>query len=179
MASGDANRTWFPEMIGILKTDWNVSMSWEEIIQFRDRLDQTLQGIRTTRNIQPAMMWCPKCQTRHRSAPPKVSVGALILALSRFKVEEEEIASFIAMGYGDEITISQIDYECLFILSTVAVIILQLIKLDFVGGSGEILLDVFLMFGGFYYLVLIYLGLGEFGGCYFYLLTELSKHKNH
>ena len=93
----------------------------------------------------------------------------IMLIIEDGEVEEEEIVSFIAMGYEDEITISQIDYECLFILSTVALITLLLIQLDFVGGSGEILLDAFLMFGGFSYLVLIYLGLGEFGGCYFYL----------
>ena len=83
MASGDTNRIWFPEIISMLEKDWNASMSWEEIIEFRDNLDKTLQEIRTTRNIQTAMMWCPKCQKRHRSAPPKISVRALIFALEK------------------------------------------------------------------------------------------------
>ena len=99
MASGDANKIWFPEIITKLKTDWNASMSWEEIIQFRDNLDKTLQEIRTTRNIQTAMMWCPKCQKRHRSAPPKISVSALILALSRFNIEKKEIVKKIEKGW--------------------------------------------------------------------------------
>ena len=75
----------------MLKKDWHATMSMEEIIQFRDSLDETLQELRNNRNIQPAMMWCPKCQTRHRSAPPKVSVRATILALGRFNIEEVEI----------------------------------------------------------------------------------------
>ena len=79
----------------MLKTDWNASMSWEEIIQLRDSLDETLQELRKDRNIQPAMMWCPKCQMRHRSAPPRVSVRAMILALGRFNIEDEEIVNKI------------------------------------------------------------------------------------
>ena len=59
-------------------------MSEPDLIALRDRLDTTLQTIRSERHILPAMMWCPKCQARHRSAPPKVSVRAMILALDRF-----------------------------------------------------------------------------------------------
>ena len=74
-------------------------MSWEEIMQVRDSLDETLQEIRTGRNIEPPIMWCPKCQTRHRSAPPKISVRAMIIALGRFNVEEEEIVKKIEKGW--------------------------------------------------------------------------------
>jgi hypothetical protein len=91
MASGDANRIWFPEIISLLKNRWNASMSWDEMIQIRNSLDETLQEIRTKRNIKAPMMWCPKCQTQHRSAPPKVSVRAMILALGRFNIENEEV----------------------------------------------------------------------------------------
>ena len=86
MASGDAQRTWFPEMIAMLGQAWSPSMSEIEWIALRDRLDTTLQTIRSERNILPAMMWCPNCQARHRSAPPKVSVRAMILALGRFEL---------------------------------------------------------------------------------------------
>src|SRR2546428_560692 len=84
MASGDAQRTWFPEMIEILNQTWSASMSENELLALRDRLDSTLETIRSERHILPAMMWCPNCQARHRSAPPKVSVRAMILALGRF-----------------------------------------------------------------------------------------------
>ena len=84
MASGDAQRTWFPEMIEMLNQTWSASMSENDLLALRDRLDATLQTIRSERHILPAMMWCPNCQARHRSAPPKVSVRAMILALGRF-----------------------------------------------------------------------------------------------
>src|SRR4029450_1149701 len=84
MASGDAQRTWFPEMIEMLHQTWSASMSANELLALRDRLETTLETIRSERHILPAMMWCPHCQARHRSAPPKVSVRAMILALGRF-----------------------------------------------------------------------------------------------
>jgi hypothetical protein len=86
MASGDAQRTWFPELIEMLGQAWSPSMSESEWIALRDRLNASLQAIRSARNIQPAMMWCPNCQARHRSAPPQVSVRAMILALGRFDI---------------------------------------------------------------------------------------------
>ena len=86
MASGDAQRTWFPEMIALLGQTWSPSMAESEWLALRDRLDTTLQTLRNERHIVPAMMWCPHCQARHRSAPPKVSVRAMLLALGRFGI---------------------------------------------------------------------------------------------
>ena len=89
MPSGDAQRTWFPEMIDMLHDDWSNALSWEEIVQLRDRLDETLQRIRTARKLLPAMVYCRACGKRHRSAPPRVSVRALLLALPRYGIESE------------------------------------------------------------------------------------------
>jgi len=89
MASGDAQRTWFPKMIEMLKDAWHPELSLEELIALRDRLDKTLQTIRRDGNIIPPMMWCPKCQKRHRSAHPKVSVRAAILAVGRFQIADQ------------------------------------------------------------------------------------------
>ena len=86
MASGDASRTWFSEMVETLRQEWNSEMSWEQVFTLRDRLDTTLQEIRTSRGIQPPTMWCPVCETRTRQAPPSVSVRATILALGRFGI---------------------------------------------------------------------------------------------
>jgi len=55
MPSGDAQRTWFPEMIAVLRREWDSSMSLTELIALRDRLDAMLQAIRSTRNIPTAM----------------------------------------------------------------------------------------------------------------------------
>src|SRR6266446_726890 len=83
MASGDAQRVWFPELIAIVKQAGAPTMSMDALLRLRDRLETTLQTIRQTRQILPAMMWCPHCQARHRAAPPSVSVRATILVFSQ------------------------------------------------------------------------------------------------
>jgi len=60
------------------------------LIELTGRLATKLQTLRKERNIKPAMMWCPKCQTRHRAAPPQVSVRATILAMRRFGIADDE-----------------------------------------------------------------------------------------
>ena len=84
MASGDAQRVWFPELIAIVRQAGNPAMSMDALLRLRDRLDASLQTLRQTRQILPVMMWCPHCQARHRAAPPSVSVRATILAVGRF-----------------------------------------------------------------------------------------------
>src|SRR5215475_4633697 len=84
MASGDAQRVWFPDLIAIVRQAGNPAMSMDALLRLRDRLDASLQTLRQTRQLLSAMMWCPHCQARHRAAPPSVSVRATILALGRF-----------------------------------------------------------------------------------------------
>ena len=90
MPSGDAQRTWFPEMIEVLRREWDSSMSLTELIALRDRLDAMLHSIRSTRNILPAMFRCPRCGAYKRARPPRVSVRATVLALSRFEIASVE-----------------------------------------------------------------------------------------
>jgi hypothetical protein len=90
MPAGDAQRTWFPDMIEMLRAEWTSSMSVPDLIDLCAHLDDTLQHIRTSRNILPPMMWCPHCRKRRRAAPPKVSVRATILALGRFQIASAE-----------------------------------------------------------------------------------------
>ena len=84
MASGDAQKVWFPAMIAMRRQAADPAMSVEAVLVLRDRLDAKLQHIRRTRQIRPAMMWCPHCQAHHRAAPPRVSVRATLLALGHF-----------------------------------------------------------------------------------------------
>jgi len=86
MASGDASRTWFSEMVETLRQDWKSELSWEQIFTLRDRLDAMLQAIRISRVIRPPSMWCPVCKRRTQQAPASVSVRATILALGRFGI---------------------------------------------------------------------------------------------
>ena len=46
MASGDAQRTWFPELIEMLGQAWSPSMSESEWIALRDRLVDRLASAR-------------------------------------------------------------------------------------------------------------------------------------
>jgi len=95
MASGDASRTWFPEMIDTLRHEWSHDLTWDQLVALRDGLDQALQRIRAERRILSPMMNCPACGERHRAAPPEVSVRAMILAVGRFHVAEmAEVAEF-------------------------------------------------------------------------------------
>ena len=51
MPSGDAQRTWFPEMIVRLRAEWHAGMSMPALIGLRDELNGTLHRIRPDRNI--------------------------------------------------------------------------------------------------------------------------------
>ena len=80
MAAGDAQRTWFPEMVLMLRQEWKPAMSCVALIELRNRQDAMLQAIRSEKNIlSPPIMKCPKCHREGRMAPPKASVRALTL----------------------------------------------------------------------------------------------------
>jgi hypothetical protein len=90
MPAGDAQRTWFPEMVAVLRRDWDRLQSMGKLIDLRGRLDAMLQSIRSERGILPPLMKCPSCGILDHAAPPRVSVRALILALGRFGVASAE-----------------------------------------------------------------------------------------
>ena len=90
MPAGDAQRTWFPEMVAVLRQDWERSMSLTELIELRDRLDSMVTSIRSERDILAPMMTCPSCGSTGHAPPPRVSVRALILALARFEIASDE-----------------------------------------------------------------------------------------
>jgi len=88
MASGERQRTWFPEMVEVLRSDWRPEMSWAEIIALRDLLDNMLKGIRNSRNLQPVTTspLCPCCDEPMVQGTGGVSVRATILVLNRFGI---------------------------------------------------------------------------------------------
>ena len=90
MPSGDAQRTWFPEMIVRLRAEWHAGMSMPALIGLRDELDGELQRIRAGRNIQTPIITCSKCGLTGPAAEPRVSVRALILALARFEIASKD-----------------------------------------------------------------------------------------
>lgn len=90
MPAGDAQRTWFPEMIVRLRWEWHEGMSIPALIGLRDELDETLQRVRAGRNIQTPIITCPKCGLTGHAAEPRVSVRAVILALARFEIASKD-----------------------------------------------------------------------------------------
>jgi hypothetical protein len=86
MAAGDAQRVWFPEMIGHLRSRWHEGMSCDVLIELRDDLDAMLQRIRADRHIRLAVFRCSECGHVGEGAAPHVSVRAMILSLIRFGI---------------------------------------------------------------------------------------------
>ena len=92
MPSGDAQRTWFPEMVVRLRAEWREGMSIPALIGLRDGLDEMLCRIRAERNIQTPIIACRRCGMTGHAAEPRVSVRALILALARFEIASKDQA---------------------------------------------------------------------------------------
>lgn len=89
MPAGDAQRTWFPEMIVALRSEWRDAIPPTELIALSGRLDEMLHRIRSERNISSPIFTCPHCGVRTKAAEPRVTVRAMILALGRFAIAPE------------------------------------------------------------------------------------------
>ncbi len=90
MPAGQAHTTWFPELKDILKNKWSSNLSIKQHFDLVNDLNKKLKQIRMELNIQPPMMWCPKCQKRHRSSFTDVSITAMYYALKRFELCDEQ-----------------------------------------------------------------------------------------
>ena len=90
MPAGDPQRTWFPEMLEILRARWHVDLPFAELIELRDELDTMLHRIRAERHIRPPVIRCPQCGHVGEAAEPDVSVRAMILSLRRFGMAPAE-----------------------------------------------------------------------------------------
>ena len=90
MPAGDPQRTWFPEMIEILRARWHVGLPFAELIQLRDELDTMLHRIRAERHIRPPVIRCPRCGHVGEGAEPDVTIRAMILSLGRFGMAQAE-----------------------------------------------------------------------------------------
>jgi uncharacterized protein (UPF0212 family) len=84
MPAGQSQTTWFPELKQLLHDNWNKDLTIPEQFELVAVLNNKLNQIRTEGNIQPHMMWCPKCQERHRSRFIAVSITSVYFALKRF-----------------------------------------------------------------------------------------------
>ena len=77
MPSGDAQRTWFPEMVARLRAEWHEEMSIPALIGLRDELDEMLRRIRAGRNIQAPIITCGRWYLKFRlsQTPPTERVA--------------------------------------------------------------------------------------------------------
>lgn len=60
------------------------------MIRLRDDLEEMLQRIRRERQIRSPVTQCPECGHVGESAPPHVTMRAMILSVSRFAIDEPE-----------------------------------------------------------------------------------------
>jgi len=111
MPSGDPQRTWFPEMIARLRTDWHTEMSMPMLIDMRDRLDEMHHRTRAGRNIQTPIMTCRKCGRTGHAAEPRVSVRAMILALARFGIAPKDKAKALEKAWAEYRKQQQLDID--------------------------------------------------------------------
>lgn len=65
-------------------------MAWQAVIDLRDQLQRSLDGILSSRGIKPATVRCSHCGHVGPGAPPSISVRAMLLALRRFGIESED-----------------------------------------------------------------------------------------
>lgn len=91
MPSGDAQRTWFREMIDHLRDEWRADMPLPTLIELCSSLDSMLHKIRSERKILTPLIRCRCCGVEARQPEPRVSVRATILALSRFGIASREV----------------------------------------------------------------------------------------
>lgn len=86
MASGDPQRTWFPEMVDVLRRRWRADLSFEELIGLAGELDEMLHRIRAERHIGTPIIRCRHCGQVGPAAEPDVTVRAMIFSLGRFGI---------------------------------------------------------------------------------------------
>jgi sugar diacid utilization regulator len=91
VASGDAQRAWFPEMLENLKETWNKNMTWKQISILCGEMQSIRNRIRKERNIKPIRFFCKKCGKYQVTPPLPITIRSLLFALKKIKkITEEE-----------------------------------------------------------------------------------------
>lgn len=83
MASGDAQRVWFPEMLEILRATWSPTTTWTELADLCARLTTVRNETRSSRGVEAPRMRCPRCGTVSRGGPSRVSIRSALFALKK------------------------------------------------------------------------------------------------
>lgn len=87
--AGDGNRVWFPDMIEMLRSQWNESVTFPRLIKLSASLDEMFQQHQP---VGPRLLpgsRCPECGRIVKSenfGRHRISVRATILTLGRFGI---------------------------------------------------------------------------------------------
>ena len=83
MASGDAQRVWFSEMLEELASVWSLEMDWAELADFCERMTLQRRAIRMARGIRPPRTRCRRCGKYSQSDIEGVSIRSALFALKK------------------------------------------------------------------------------------------------
>jgi hypothetical protein len=93
MASGDAQRVWFPEMLDELRRRWSASLTWDEVVRLCEDAMVLRVRIRQERGILPPRTRCPHCGQVSQADIQGISVRSLLFALKDDgQIDEETFA---------------------------------------------------------------------------------------
>jgi len=86
MPAGDASRSWFPQMIDVLKKKWTRSLSWEECAQLAREMTELRAKIRKVKGISSPQMFCKSCGEIHGMDPLSIGIRSMLFALRKAEV---------------------------------------------------------------------------------------------
>lgn len=109
MPRGERSQTWFPELVAELRESWRQDLPWDALIDLRNRLQQRLERILSSRGIKPAQVRCLHCGHVGPGAPPVISVRAVLLALRRFGIESEDTVRHLDKAWAKHCALHQLD----------------------------------------------------------------------
>lgn len=90
MPSGQRSQVWYPNVVEVLRREWHADLSWDDIVELRDKLQLELDRHQKLHGIVRATFRCPDCGAVGSGAPPSISVRAMLIALHRFGIESDE-----------------------------------------------------------------------------------------
>lgn len=83
MPIGQAHTTWFPKVKEVLQAKWNSNLTIIEHFKLVEDLNNCLDKIRADGSIEPPIIWCPTCKTKHPGVFTKISITAMYFALEK------------------------------------------------------------------------------------------------
>src|SRR5690606_22670446 len=61
MPSGQRSQVWYPNVVEVLRREWHADLSWDDIVELRDKLQLELDRHQKLHGIVRATFRCPDC----------------------------------------------------------------------------------------------------------------------